>query len=79
MKRTYRECEVDAHRGRAMGGWDEVYWSAYSSDGYEIAAGFGGGTVREMYAAMKVRVDEFLDVYGGDLDKPESGEKIEKG
>jgi hypothetical protein len=61
MKATYRGCEIDSHRDQAMGGWSEVYWSAFSATGFEITSGFGGGTVRECFKAMKDRVDEFLD------------------
>lgn len=52
-----------------MGGWDEVYWSAFSQDRFEITSGFGGGTVRDMYQAMKDRVDDFLDNYKGNATK----------
>ena len=68
MKRIYRDCEVDAHRAKSLGGWSEVYWSAFSKDGYEITSGFGGGTVPEMFADMKAIVNEFLDDYKGDRD-----------
>lgn len=69
MKAKYRGCEIDSHRDRSMGGWSEVYWSAFSGSGYEITSGFGGGTVREMFSAMKESVDEFLDKFKGDPDK----------
>lgn len=58
---TYRNCQIEAYRDWAMGGWSEVYLSAFSADGYEITSGFGGGTVREMFSAMKQNVDSFLD------------------
>jgi hypothetical protein len=70
MKGIYRGVEIEAKRELCLGGWDQVYWSAYrKSDGYGIADGFGGGTVRECYAGLKIHVDEFLDEYGGDADK----------
>lgn len=61
MNATYRGCKIDSHRDQALGGWSEVYWSAFSPDGYEITSGFGGGTVREMFDSMKAQVDEFVD------------------
>lgn len=73
MKATYRECTIDSHRAQSLGGWSEVYWSAFSKDGYEINSGFGGGTVREMFQSMKEAVDEFLDVYGGNVEAHSKG------
>lgn len=55
-----------------MGGWSEVYWSAFSQSGYEITSGFGGGTVREMFQSMKQAADEFIDEFSGDSDRYES-------
>ncbi len=69
MKGIYRDCTIEAVREKSCGGWDEVYWSAFTKDGYELTSGFGGGTVREEYSAMKMRVDEFLDECDGDTDK----------
>jgi len=69
MKTTYRSCTIDSHREKALGGWSEVYWSAFASDGYEITSGFGGGTVREMFSAMKESVNEFLDQFHGSAEK----------
>lgn len=66
MKAIYRECKIDSHRAQAMGGWSEVYWHAFSAEGYEITSGFGGGTVREMFRTMKDQVDFFLDECRGD-------------
>lgn len=66
MKAVYRGCAIDSHREKSLGGWSEVYWSAFSADGYEINSGFGGGNVREMFSAMKSAVNEFLDEFGGD-------------
>lgn len=73
MKAIYRGDEIEAKREQAMGGWSEVYWSAYRvSDGYEVACSFGGGTVREMFSSLKEVVDTFLDEFGGDSEKYES-------
>ena len=67
MKAIYRGVKIEARRERCLGGWDQVYWSAYrQSDGYGVADGFGGGTVRECFADMKAEVDRFLDEFGGD-------------
>lgn len=52
-----------------MGGWREVYWSAFTQQGFEITSGFGGGTVREMFVEMKRNVDWFLDDFGGDKER----------
>lgn len=73
MKAIYRGVEIESKRERALGGWSEVYWSAYRvSDGFEVVCDFGGGTVREMFAVLKTRVDEFLDKFGGDDEKFEA-------
>ena len=69
MTRDYRGCKIDVHRDQALGGWFEVYWSAFAPDGYEIAAGFGGGTVLEMYDCMKTHVDRFIDDFGSDSER----------
>lgn len=42
MKKIYRDVEIDVHRADCLGGWSEVYWTAFRlSDDYEIACGFG--------------------------------------
>lgn len=70
MKAIYRGIEIEAKREKCLGGWAEVYWSAYRvSDGYGVADGFGGGTVRECFAALKTEVDRFMDEFGGDAEK----------
>lgn len=68
MKIQYRGCLISVCRDKALGGWSEVYWSAFGPDGFEIRSGFGGGTVREMVGAMKENVDFFLDECGGNED-----------
>lgn len=70
MKAVYRGCDIEATRDRALGGWSEVYWSAFrKSDGYGINSGFGGGSVREMFTQMKRDVDFFKDQCGGRVDR----------
>lgn len=69
MKKLYRGVEIESKREKCLGGWSEVYWSAYDKEGYEIACGFGGGTVRECFDDMKAKVDEYLDKFGGDWEK----------
>lgn len=70
MKAVYRGCDIESKREKCLGGWSEVYWSAYrQSDGYGISDGFGGGTVRECFTGLKEAVDDFLDNYGGDSEK----------
>ena len=77
MEAEYRGCKIEAHRAKSLGGWSEVYWSAFSKTGYEINSGFGGGTVRECFTSMKSVVDEFMDTYGGDWRKhSEDAERI---
>lgn len=77
MTKIYRGVKIEAKREKCLGGWAEVYWSAYrESDGYEISCGFGGGTVRECFADMKAKVDEFLDEFGGEEDKLEEAKSL---
>lgn len=66
MKSKYRECDIESKSEKCLGGWKEVYWSAFSPVGYEITSGFGDGTVREMYQCMKDTVDEFIDSCNSD-------------
>ncbi len=65
----YRGCKIEASEEEALGGWSNVYWSAFSSDLYEINSGFGGGSVEEMFDVMKSNVDDFLDNFDGDPEK----------
>lgn len=56
----YRSCEINVTCEQALGGWSEVYWSAFDWTGYEITSGFGGGTVSEMEQIMKQVVDDYI-------------------
>lgn len=69
MKITYRNCEISVSEEKALGGWTDVYWSAFSDDLYELTSGFGGGSVDEMVVAMKLEVDRFLDDFQGSPEK----------
>lgn len=57
----YRGCDIEVTREKALGGWSEVYWSAFDWNGYEITSGFGGGTVPEMKREMKEAVDHYIN------------------
>ena len=61
--KLYKGCEIEVHRSYCLGGYSEVYWSAWTDTNYEIASGFGGGTVKEMRQAMKRTITEFVDVF----------------
>lgn len=76
MKVTYRGCEIESVRELSCGGWTEVYWSAFSADGYELNSGFGGGSVREMFRSMKGNVDLFIDQCDSDTEKWEAMTKL---
>ena len=65
----YRGCKIEASEEEALGGWSNVYWSAFSSNLYEIKSGFGGGSVEEMFDVMKSTVNDFLDNFNGDPEK----------
>jgi hypothetical protein len=75
MKANYRGFEIESKKEKCLGGWSEVYWSAYRiSDGYELACGFGDGTVREMFSCMKTIVDRFIDEYEENVEEYEKHE-----
>lgn len=57
----YRNCEIDVECEQSLGGWEEVYWSAFDWTGYEITSGFGGGTIEEMTEVLKREVDQHID------------------
>ncbi len=69
VDKKYRGCKIEVSEEEALGGWSNVYWSAFSSDLYEINSGFGGGSVVEMFDVMKSNVDDFLDNFDGDPEK----------
>lgn len=76
MKQEYRGFDIHSTREISLGGWNEVYWGAYRvSDGYELACGFGGGSMRDMFSTMKIVVDRFIDEYGNDENKWEEFER----
>jgi hypothetical protein len=75
MKAKYRGFDIESKKEMCLGGWGEVYWSAYRiSDGYELACGFGDGTVREMYTVMKILVNRFIDEYKENIEEYEKNE-----
>lgn len=69
MKKAYRGCEVISKRSDCLGGWSQVYYSAYTQDGYEICCDFTEASVREGMSYAKFSVDEFMDEYDGDWEK----------
>ena len=70
INKNYRGTTIESKREQALGGWSQVYWSAYDNEtGYCIQEGFGGGDVREMYSYMKQVVDLYVDTFKRDNDK----------
>jgi len=60
MKVIYRGFEIDVRRERALGGWDNLYFSIIRlSDGYILEDSFttGEDTVRDYIGYMKERID----------------------
>lgn len=60
MKAHYRGYTISAKRERALGGWDNLYYSIYrDSDGREMVCNFttGEDTVRDYILYMKERID----------------------
>lgn len=60
MKTSYRGYEINVSRERAMGGWDNLYYSIYrESDQREMVSNFttGSDTVRDYVRYMKERID----------------------
>lgn len=81
MTRIYRGHEIDCHRARAMGGWDNLYYSVFRlSDMYEVSSGFTTGSDRivDYVKYMKEHVDEYIadptilgSAFGDDMDEEE--------
>lgn len=63
MKRIYRGHQIDCKRERALGGWDNLYYSVFRlSDMYEVTSGFTTGSDRvvDYIKYMKENVDSFI-------------------
>ena len=76
MKGSYRGYELRASKEKALGGWTDVYWSAYAIlDGYELSCGFGGGSVMDCYNSLEKMVDTLLDDYNGDIEEFDKNER----
>ena len=71
MKATYRGFTITAKRERALGGWENLYYSVVSPTGRFVVDSFttGDDTVREYIGYMKERIDAEL------ADDPEWGTK----
>ena len=71
ITKHHRGYDVEAFSDRAMGGWRQVYWSAFRRrDGYELTSGYGEyGTPREAVAGLCEVVDDMIDNYGGRVDR----------
>jgi len=68
MKVNYRGFEIDVKRERALGGWDNLYFSIIRlSDGYIMEDSFttGDDTVREYIGYMKERIDAEIAEFPG--------------
>lgn len=64
MKCKYKGYEIEVYRDRALGGWDNVYYSVFrESDGYEATSGFYDGSckVKDVFKGMKEFVDEYCE------------------
>lgn len=59
MKTKYRGYEIDVTREKCMGGWSQLYFSAFSEDGRECITDFedSSETVRDKVSQLKTRID----------------------
>lgn len=63
MKINYKGFEISAHRARALGGWDNLYfYIERQSDGWFMEDSFttGSDRVRDFIGYLKERVDNYL-------------------
>ena len=64
MKAVYRGFEIEAKRERCLGGWEQMYFTAYRiSDGYEHVCGFSdcADTEETYMEVLRSRIDEFYE------------------
>lgn len=61
MKVIYRGCEITVTREKCLGGWDEIFFSVFSDDGYEITSGYSDSadTIRDWVKDLKDVVDAY--------------------
>ncbi len=86
MKTIYKGHKIDCHREKALGGWDNLYYSIFRlSDMYEVTSGFttGSDKVKDYIKYMKEFVDEYMDnpailgsLSGDEMDEEELEEHI---
>ena len=62
MKTIYRGFELNVERDQCLGGWDMIYYQAYTPDGVEVIASFTEEetTVREFMKTLKGMVDDVI-------------------
>lgn len=63
MKVNYRGCEIEAKREKCLAGYPLVYYSVFTEDGFEVAAGFTetADTVRSIIKDLKLTVDDYIE------------------
>lgn len=64
IKETYRGFEIEANRQQALGGWENLYYSAYrESDGWCLEDDFTEGSDSEesIVAILKSHIDDYYD------------------
>lgn len=66
MKAIYRGCEITVTREKCLGGWDEIFFSVFSDDGYEITSGYSDSadSVKSWVEDLK----NVVDAYASDPD-----------
>lgn len=64
MKTNYRGFEIDVHKDKCMGGWEQLYFTVMRlEDGWFMIDGFseGNDTVKEFIQDMKNQVDNYYN------------------
>ncbi len=63
MKVTYRNCEIECHREKSLGGDTLLFYSVFDKDGFEVDSGFSTSedTVRDFISSLKKTVDEYIE------------------
>lgn len=62
MKITYRDWELNVTRDQCLGGWEMIYYQAYSPEGTEVICDFTEEqtTVRQFMQTLKSIVDDII-------------------
>lgn len=64
LEEKYRGFELEVHRGEAMGGWENTYFTAMrSEDGWMLVDDFTSGRDRltTIMKILRARVDDFFE------------------